>query len=122
MKSLTLIASSVLQTVYVVGLVVVVVSLLRADLSSQYASGDPRVLAGFISSQAVTLLLVIIAGLIGVLLMTVVVRGDRQPPRWFVDLSALFAIAWIVLVPIGTVIGALMLRWRSRLRSSESAF
>ena len=71
-------------------------------------------MAGFISSQAVKLLLAILAGLIGVILMAVGIQRYGRPPQWIVQLSAVFALAWVVLIPIGTPIGIYMFRWRSR--------
>ena len=118
MKHLGLIVSATLQSVYFVGLVAVAIALLQADLSGQYETGDPRVMAGFISSQAVKLLLAILTGLIGVILMAVVIRRYSRPPKWMVHLSVVFALAWVVLIPVGTPIGIYMFRWRSRHRSN----
>ena len=109
-----LVLSAVLQTVYVVGLIIVVTNLVRANLAGLYESGDPRLMAGFISSQAIRLLLAILSGLVGVVLMAAAIRKISKPPSWIVHLSAVFAFAWVVLIPIGTPIGIYMFRWRTR--------
>lgn len=114
LKQLGLISSAVLQSVYVVGLIVVVNSLVQANLAGLYEAGDPRLMAGFISSQAVRLLLAILVGLVGVILMATVIRKIEEPPIWMVHMSAVFAIAWILLIPVGTPIGIYMFRWRAR--------
>ena len=90
-----------------------IVALVRADLPAQDEMGDPTIVADLISTLALTLILGIVAGLIGVLLMTVAARVDRPTPVWFLNLSVIFAVAWLFLIPIGTAIGYLMLRWRS---------
>ena len=78
-------------------------------------------MAGAISSAFVDLLLGVAVGLVGAVLARVVLRDRQQCPPWFVQLSAVFAWAWILFVPIGTVIGVLMLRWRRRPGASDSS-
>ena len=76
-----------------------------------YESGDPKMLAGAISSVLVTLLIATVVGLLGVLIARPILRQKGDRPQWFLRVSTLLAWAWLVFIPVGTVIGLLMLRW-----------
>lgn len=119
MRTAALVVSTALQFFYLAGLIRVVAAL-ALGVDDALETQDPKLLAGFLSTQAITLILGVVPGLAGVALMAGAVRGQREPPAWFVNLSVVFAISWLVLFPIGTIIGVLMLRWRSRVRAAAT--
>ena len=119
MKSLAFIGSSIFQSVYVVSLASNVVTLLRTDLDSLYDSGDPKLMAGFISSLVLRQVIGASIGLVGVLVAWIAIRRFSPPPSWFVSASGLFGLAWVIFFPIGTVVAAYMLQWRINVMRSQ---
>lgn len=119
LKSLAFVGSSILQSVYVVSLASNFITFQRADLSALYDSGDPEMLAGFISFLSLRLFLGAAIGLIGVLIAWIAIRRSSSPPSWFVTASGWFGLAWVVFFPVGTVIAAFMLQWRYNVRRSQ---
>ena len=113
MKSLTAAASTAIQLIYVLTLVGVITSgfnLIQDE--SLWSSGDPKMMAGAISLIIMDLLIGAVVGFVGVFLAWRVLRDKQGRPSWFLPISTFFACTWMVFIPIGTVIGVLMLRWR----------
>jgi hypothetical protein len=98
-----------------------VITLLRTDLDSLYESGDPKLMAGFVSSLAIRMVLGAAVGLIGALIAWIAIRRSDSPPSWFLSASGLFGLAWVFFFPIGTVVAAYMLQWRLRVIRSDMA-
>ncbi len=112
LKSLTAAASTAIQLIYVLTSLSVttsVVELVRNE--ALWSSGDPKMMAGAISSSNMDLIIGAVIGLVGVILAWLVLRKKNERPPWFLPISTFFAWTWIVFVPICTVIGVLMLRW-----------
>ncbi len=113
MKSLAAAASTAIQLIYVLSLLGFITSMIIVfQVESLYGSGDPKMMAGAISSAVMDFLIGAVIGLVGVFLARLVLRDKKECPTWFLPVSTFFAWAWIIFVPIGTVIGILMLRWR----------
>jgi hypothetical protein len=105
--------------VYVFSLAINGVTLLRTDLASLYDSGDPKLMAGFISSLVLRQILGASIGLVGVLVAWIAIRRSDPPPSWFLSASGLFGFAWVFFFPIGTVVAAYMLEWRINVIRSQ---
>ncbi len=113
MKSLAAAASTILQLIYVLALFGAIKPTIELIQNySLYYAGDPKMIAGAISSIAVFFLIGVAIGLVGVLLAWLVLRNKKNRPSWFLPVSTFFAWAWMVFVPIGTVVGVLILRWK----------
>ena len=113
MKSLLAGISTALQLVYVLTLLNAI-GFVIWGLETQllYESGDPKMLAGALSGVLVTLLVAAIIGVLGVLIARPILRQNNDAPQWFLRVTTVLAWAWLVFIPVGTVIGLLMLRWR----------
>ena len=120
MKSLAFIGSSILQSVYVLSLASNIVVLWRTDLDSLYDSGDPELMAGFISSLVLRQIIGAFIGLVGVLVAWIAIRRSDSPPSWFLSASGLFGFAWVFFVPIGWVVAGYMLQWRINVIRSQA--
>ena len=113
MKSLIAVASSVLQLIYVLALLQAITSIIKYfQVQSLYGAGDPKLMAGAISTATIDFLLGALIGLIGVFLAWWVLRDKKQRPSWFLPISTFLAWTWMVFIPIGTIVGVMMLRWR----------
>ncbi len=113
MKHLIAIISAVLQLIYVATLLESISTAIKLfQIESLYGPMDPRMMAGGLSEILVGLAVGVMIGLAGVVLAWRVLRDAEHRPKWFVGASAFFAWAWMVFIPIGTVVGILMLRWR----------
>ena len=113
MKSLTAAASTVIQLIYVLALLGAITSTIKmSQVESLYGAGDPKMMAGAISTIIMELLIGAVIGLVGVFMAWLVLRNKEDRPSWFLPVSTFFAWTWMVFIPIGTVIGVLMLRWR----------
>jgi magnesium-transporting ATPase (P-type) len=105
--------SAALQLVYVANLFKGLYSLILIVRDTSFASGgDPKMLAGAISQALMVVIIGAVIGLVGAALAWYVLRRKESRPNWFVSASRTFAFAWMVFVPIGTIVGFLMLRWR----------
>ena len=85
-----------------------------------YDAGDPKLMAGAISMIFTDLLIGAVIGLAGVLMAWLVLRNRENRPSWFLPVSTFFAWMWMIFIPIGTVIGVLMLKWRRPEEEAES--
>ena len=122
MKSLIAAASTAFQMIYVWSLLGFGASMFNMfQVGSLYDSGDPKLVSGAVSVIIMDLLIGVVAGFGGVLLAWLVLRQKSDRPSWFLPVSTFFAWAWIVFVPIGTVIGFFMLRWRRPESVGENA-
>ena len=120
LKSLTAAISTVLQLIYVLTLINAVTYVIWGlHIQSLYEAGDPKVLAGALSSILVTLLLAAIVGFVGVILARPVLREKGSCPQWFLKTTTILAWAWMVFIPVGTAIGLLLLRWRKTEPANE---
>ncbi len=120
--SVVSVASTAFQLVYVARMFqsfYAIISIFRDP--SLTSSGDPKLLAGAISQALMLWILGAIVGLIGVALAWYVLQDKKSRPAWFVSASRSFAFAWMVFVPIGTIIGFLMLRWRKPAGDAQEA-
>ena len=112
MKSFIAAASIATQSFYVLTLAGVVTAASKFfQVDSLWESGDPKLMAGVISQLIIELFVGAAIGLVGVFLAWSVLRSKVTCPPWFLPVSTLFAWAWVVFIPIGTLIGVLMLRW-----------
>ena len=107
------IISTFLQLLYVAGLfdlfytlIVVLGGIAAGEFS------DPKLAAGEISQATMTLIFLAIFGLVGAALAWYALRDKEKCPAWFISVSKLFAFAWLVFVPVGTIVGFFMFRWR----------
>jgi len=121
LKSFAFVGSSVLQSVYVFSVASNAFTLLRTDLDSLYDSGDPKLMAGFVSSLVLRQVIGASIGLVGVLVAWIAIRRSGQPPSWFLSASGLFGLAWVIFFPIGTIVAAYMLQWRINVIRSQTA-
>ena len=113
MKQFMAVVSTLLQFDYVLNLLAAITQWFKIwQISALYGADDPQMMASAISESFIGLLIGAAVGLIGVFLAWLVLRDKDARPLWFVRLSGFFAWAWMVFLPIGTVVGALMLRWR----------
>ena len=120
LKSLTAAVSTAIQLIYVLSLLDVITSLIKLfQVESLYDFGDPKMMAGAISTIIMDLLVGAVIGFVGVFLAWLVLRNKKERPSWFLLVSTFFAWTWMIFVPIGTVIGIFMLRWR-RPEAAES--
>ncbi len=105
--------SSALQLIYVAGLITAIVSVFLVFKDGDlFQRGDPKMLAGELAGILMELGLATFIGIVGVALARSVLRSTRPAPHWFIHVTPLFAWSWIIFIPIGTLIGALMFRWR----------
>ena len=122
MKSFTAAASTVIQLIYLLSLLGATASTIELiQNDSLWSSGDPKMMAGAISSILMYLIIGAVIGFVGVFLAWLVLRDKKSRPSWFLPVSTFFAWTWMVFVPIGTVIGVFMLRWRRPILVEESA-
>lgn len=122
MKSLIAAASTVTQLIYLLSLLGATVSSIELIQNDRlWSSGDPKLLAGAISSILMYLIIGAVIGFVGVFLSWLVLRDKKGRPSWFLPVSTFFAWTWMVFVPIGTVAGVLMLRWRRPILVEKSA-
>lgn len=112
MKKVAAGISAVLQLIYVVGLFRCLYWLFFIYREDIYTIGDPKIMAGMISQALMIVILSAVIGLIGVVLAWYVLRDKQNRPAWFVSVSRSFAFAWLVFIPIGTIVGILIFRWR----------
>lgn len=104
--------SLVLQLFYVLALLEAMTTTVKLiQIVSLYGKGDPKMMAGGISVMLVDLFAGAAIGLVGVAIAWWVLRDRKSRPLWFVTTSKVLAWAWIPFIPVGTVIGVLMLRW-----------
>ena len=118
--SVVSIVSSIFQLVYVVRMfqAFYMIILIFRD-TSLAKTGDPKILAGVISQALMLWVLGAIVGLFGAALGWYVLRDKESRPEWFVSASRSFAFAWMLFIPIGTVVGFFMLRWRDVSRQAK---
>ena len=121
MKSLIAAASTVVQLIYVLALLEAITSAIKlVQIEVLYESSDPKMMAGAISMVIMDLLIGAVIGLFGVFLAWVVLRNKKEQPSWFIPVITFLAWMWIIFIPIGTVIGILMLRGRKPESSKEN--
>jgi len=114
------VASAALQLVYVANLFKGLYSIILLVRDTSFATGgDPKMLAGAISQVLMVINIGAVIGLVGVVLAWYVLRDKESRPDWFVSVSKSFAFTWMVFIPIGTVVGFFMLRWRKTDRASQ---
>jgi hypothetical protein len=112
----------VIQLIYLMSLLgatAASIELIQND--SLWSSGDPKMMAGAISSILMYLIIGAVIGFVGVFLAWLVLRDKKGRPSWFLPVSTFFAWAWMVFIPIGTVIGVFMLRWCRPILVEEAA-
>jgi len=113
LKSLTAAVSTAIQLTYVWSLLGFIMSLIKLfQIESLNNSGDPKMMAGAISTIIMNLLIGAVIGFVGVLLAWLILRNKKERPSWFLPVSTFLAWTWMIFVPVGTVIGIFMLRWR----------
>lgn len=113
MKSLAAGLSTIIQLIYVLALLeAITVTVKTIQIVSLHGGGDPKAMAGAVSQNIINLGFGTLIGLAGVFIAWRVLRNRDDRPGWFLPVSTFFAWAWMVFVPVGTVIGVLMLRWR----------
>ena len=121
-KSVLAVASTAIQLIYVLSLLGAILSAVKLFQSeSVISAGDPKLMAGAISTIILDFLIGAVIGFVGVLMAWLVLREKEDRPSWFLPVSTYFAWAWIVFIPIGTVIGILMLRWGRTERTTDTA-
>ena len=121
MKHVASATSTLFQLIYVFGLFVFLYSIifaLRTD--GPFFAGDAKMAAGEISQALVTFGLRATIGLIGAALAWYILRPRRPAPPWFIRTSKILAVAWLVFVPIGTLVGFFMFRWCKPLKTEET--
>ena len=92
------------------------------QVDSLYGEGDPKLVAGVISSAILSFSVDVLFGLVGALLAWVSLRESGNPPNWFRGVSRFFALFWFPLIPVGTILGFFMLKWaRIGHNSAEAA-
>ena len=89
------------------------------QILSLYGAGDPKVMAGGISAMIIDFAIGAAVGLVGVFIAWIVLRNKKDRPSWFLPVSTFFAWTWIIFIPIGTVVGFSMLKWRKREEKTE---
>ena len=115
------IVAILLQAGYVIDLFLIpIVFLDQANIAYEAGAGDPKLMAGAISTQIVTMLVSAIIGLFGIMLSWFLLKKRNYLPGWFVLISRMFAIAWMIFIPIGTILGFMIFRW-SRLNMEPHA-
>ncbi len=120
MTSVASVVSAALQLVFVTNLFKGLYSIILLVRDTSFAAGgDPKMLAGAISQALMVIIIGAAIGLFGVALAWYVLRDKESRPDWFVSVSRSFAFVWMVFIPIGTVVGFLMLRWRKTDRASQ---
>ena len=72
---------------------------------------DPRLIAGIISGQLVMVLIWAVPGIIGATLSALLIRKVRYRARWYLAATRFFAYTWLAFVPLGTILGYVLLRW-----------
>jgi hypothetical protein len=76
---------------------------------SEISTGDPKLLAGHISSGIVLSIIQIIPALIGLLLSVWLVKRHNKF-KLFINCSRYFAYLWLLFIPIGTFLGVNQLK------------
>jgi len=120
LKSFIAAISAALQLVYVLALLGAITLIAKySQVMSLYGSGDPKMMAGYLSTVIIDLGLGAIVGFLGVFLAWRVLRNKQERPSWFLPVSTFFAWAWMIFFPVGTVIGLMMRRWRRPVSADE---
>jgi hypothetical protein len=78
-----------------------------------FAGGDPKLIAGHISSAIVVSLIQIIPALIGLFINTYVINSrlnkniniNINSSAMFINISKFYAYLWILFIPLGTFLG-----------------
>ncbi|MDN3383704.1 hypothetical protein QL995_13665 [Pseudoalteromonas sp. APC 3358] len=76
-----------------------------------FAGGDPKLMAGHISSAIVVSLIQIIPALIGLFINTYVLNSrlnkniNINSSAMFINISKFYAYLWILFIPLGTFLG-----------------
>lgn len=71
---------------------------------------DPMLLAPFVEETVVSYNAVYVAGLLGALLIFVLITRARYHDSWFLWGTRISSWLWMPLIPIGTLIGVVLLR------------
>ncbi len=88
--------------------------------ASIYSDGDPRLVAGALSSGVVGSLVTVFPALIGVIIGWFLLRRQRDVPPWFLRFSSVMSWFWLLFLPLGTLVGALQLRVLKKRRVAQS--
>ena len=111
-----------MQLVYVRGLVSFLWTLIAVfGPTGLFWAGDPRIAAGALSQTIIALVLAACVGLIGFALAGYSLRVRRFRPQWFLVTNRVFALAWIVFIPIGTIIGLVLFKWSRNQNPAKAA-
>ncbi|MEM1262493.1 MAG: hypothetical protein AAGH76_08855 [Pseudomonadota bacterium] len=122
MRSLFAAVSLFLQVVGLFGLAIAMLGVLKfVQITALYGSpDDPRLVAGGLAQILTGLLVPGMCGFVGVLIAWLLLRKGTESPGWFKQILRVLAWVWIVLVPVGTAVGLLLLVWLRRSTAAES--
>ena len=112
MKTVLAVISLLLQSAYVLGLIILVryaVALNANDWTTFDA--DPRIVATEQLGLLKDFSFLAAAGGIGFFLAWFTLRIERFRPNWYRAGNQALAVAWVIFVPIGTAMAIFMLRW-----------
>ena len=100
------ILGSILQIPLFIGTIATIVGfIVTFQAVTIYGAGDPKLMAGGISSALVSLILGSLVSLPGYIVTLYVVVKTSYREKWFIIFNILAAIFWLLFVPIGTVLG-----------------
>ena len=120
MYKLVPIFSLVCQLAFFVALVFAIADLyVYVNHWQPWEDPDPRMVRTVINGKLFKMVILLIGGLIGAILSWIALRKIGERPGWFVVLTKLLASFWLVLFPIGTIVGILMFRWQQPLPESN---
>jgi len=108
MEKVLIFISIVLQSFYIKAVGVLGSSLFEAY--RLFSTGDPKLVAGSISSGLVTSLLLCIPAIVGLFMSLRLIKSSSDLPSWFLSITKLLSYLWLLFIPLGTVVGILQLR------------
>ena len=105
----------ILQLGFVIGLAGTVIGMLRAFAElSKNSHAQPEALASHISLALYTTAGGMILSIIGVVLLFIALFGTKYRAPWFKTAMLILAILWLFHIPIGTILGAIVLIYLSK--------
>ena len=101
---------SVLHAGPIIGIIGTTISMVRAfSAMGSEGMGDPQLLAQSIGASLITTAIGLIIGCIGLLLILVTTFGRNHKPKWLYWFLLTASFFWLLLFPVGSVIGLALL-------------
>ncbi|WP_196139947.1 MotA/TolQ/ExbB proton channel family protein [Aliikangiella sp. G2MR2-5] len=100
----------ILQSALVFGIIIFIVDMVIAfQETTLYGSGDPKVMAGMVSSALISVVLGCVVAFPGLLMNITALLISSYSATWLFRFLITSSIFWILVFPIGTLLGVVLL-------------